>query len=119
MDFRMPVPLAEVSPSVPAPSPTPLGRGLLGLPIPPERVGINGEYDHHGLAKRVRAMYEQHFCQAALAGLRVRQRGSVIVLWGTVPATLTLEQLIEVALAVEGATHVDVHTVTGSSILPR
>lgn len=106
------VPSAEVSPGLLLPSPSSLGHEPLGQCIPPERVGLHGEYDHQGLAKRVREVYQQQFGPTALEGLRVRQRGSVIVLWGTMPATLNQDHLVQVAMAVEGTTHVDVRTLT-------
>ncbi|NJN49798.1 MAG: hypothetical protein HC805_08585, partial [Alkalinema sp. RL_2_19] len=49
--------------------------------IPPERVGLNGEYDHSGLAKRVQLALQQRF-GAAIAHLEIAQRGRVVILTG-------------------------------------
>ena len=75
--------------------------------IPPERVGLNGEYDYHGLQKRVEALFDQHFSAADLAQLRVRQRGRVVVLQGCIDNKATLQQLVDLASQVEGAIRVE------------
>lgn len=76
--------------------------------IPPERVGLNGEYDHSGLAKRVLQAFQAEFSCAELADVRVLQRGKVVVLLGSVANRCTLNRLIAIALRVEGA--IDVET---------
>ncbi len=75
--------------------------------IPPERVGLNGEYDHSGLAKRVLQAFQADFSTQDLEALRVTQRGKVVVLMGSVPTAEVLEQLISIALKVEGAIGVE------------
>lgn len=47
--------------------------------IPPERIGLNGEYDHSGLAKRVDRSFRQQFLPEELAKLTVSQRGRVVI----------------------------------------
>lgn len=76
--------------------------------IPPERVGLNGEYDHSGLAKRVLQAFQAQFTNQDLEGLRVTQRGKVVILMGSLRSTQLLEELISIALSVEGA--IDVET---------
>lgn len=76
--------------------------------IPPERVGLNGEYDHSGLAKRVSQAFQAHFPIQDLEGLRVNQRGKVVILMGNVRSSDLLNQLTTIALDVEGA--IDVET---------
>ncbi|HEY9880412.1 MAG TPA: hypothetical protein V6D29_18285 [Leptolyngbyaceae cyanobacterium] len=79
--------------------------------IPPERVGLRGEYDHDGLAKRVRLRYRMAVGPDAIANLSVKQRGSVVILYGQVVSQSLLEQLIQLALQVEGTTNVEVRGV--------
>lgn len=76
--------------------------------IPPERVGLNGEYDHSGLAKRVFQAFQAHFASQDLEGLRVTQRGKVVILMGSLRSTELLARLSAIALDVEGA--IDVET---------
>ena len=75
--------------------------------IPPERVGLNGEYDHSGLAKRVWRSLQAELSAIELEALRVTQRGKVVVLMGSLTATTEIERLIAIALAVEGAISVE------------
>ncbi|HEY9761344.1 MAG TPA: phospholipid-binding protein [Trichocoleus sp.] len=79
--------------------------------IPPERVGLRGEYDHDGLAKRVRLRYYKAVGSDAIANLAVKQRGSVVILHGQVDSQSLLEQLIQLAIQVEGTTNVEVREV--------
>lgn len=80
--------------------------------IPPERIGLNGEYDHCGLAKRVDQAFRKKFQASSLERLRVTQRGRVVVLTGQVPSQQMLDQLIATALSILGANHVETYGVT-------
>lgn len=75
--------------------------------IPPERIGLNGEYDHNGLSKRVMAAFEANVAIAALEDLRVTQRGRVVILMGRLPQAQILSQLVNIALSVEGTGDVE------------
>lgn len=77
--------------------------------IPPERVGLDGEYDHSGLAKRVVFAFEEHFEASELEQLRVLQRGRVIILLGRISNWQLLTRLVSVALEVYGASTVETH----------
>ncbi|PSB27841.1 phospholipid-binding protein [Stenomitos frigidus] len=79
--------------------------------LPPERVGLNGEYDHRGLAKRVDRALRQAFPPQALEQLTVVQRGRVVVFTGRVPKACLLHQFAAVAASVSGATAVEAHGV--------
>lgn len=79
--------------------------------IPPERVGLNGEYDHSGLAKRVLQELRQRFQAKHLEQLRVTQRGTVVVLSGRIGDRQILEQIATAALGVMGALTVETHGV--------
>lgn len=87
-----------------------LGCSLLSR-IPPERVGLDGEYDHSGLAKRVLQAFQAEFSVEELAGVRVMQRGKVVVLMGNVDNARTLNRLISIALRAEGAIEVETNGV--------
>lgn len=77
--------------------------------IPPERVGIQGEYDHSGLAKRVRLALQQQFGEETIDQFVVSQRGRVVILEGSLNNQALLERMIGVALSVEGASFVEVY----------
>ncbi|MBD1843362.1 BON domain-containing protein [Cyanobacteria bacterium FACHB-63] len=76
--------------------------------IPPERMGLNGEYDHNGLAKRVVQALRVRFSAEDLEKLRVMQRGKVVIFLGSVASLEVLKQLVSIAHATEGA--IDVET---------
>ena len=84
---------------------------LLFQTIPPERVGLNGEYDHSGLAKRVHLAFQQAFSAEQIQSLCVSQRGRVVVLKGQVSGKL-LRQLVEIATKTHGTTDVETYAVT-------
>lgn len=86
-------------------------RALLFQSIPPERIGLHGEYDHSGLAKRVQLAFQQAFAPEHIQFLSVSQRGRVVVLRGRVARHL-LKQLVEVAAKIHGATDVETYAVT-------
>lgn len=75
--------------------------------IPPERVGIDGEYDYNGLANRVIQALEQQFSYEDLQHLKVRQRGTVVMLSGKLSNQQLLHQIRCASLNVSGATDVE------------
>jgi hypothetical protein len=75
--------------------------------IPPERVGLNGEYDHSGLAKRVAIAFRGHFDLDVIADLEISQRGCVVIVQGYIPNPQQLNALVDVALGIEGAEFVE------------
>jgi osmotically-inducible protein OsmY len=75
--------------------------------IPPERVGLNGEYDHSGLAKRVALAFQENVAAEEIANLRVTQRGRVVILMGEIANKRLLSRLISLAMQVDGATGVE------------
>jgi hypothetical protein len=83
-----------------------------GNPIPPARVGLNGEYDQNGLAKRVVAAFDENDQLDDIETLWVAQAGSTVVLKGTVPSEDALKQAISIAQGVEGTIKVDSSQVT-------
>lgn len=78
---------------------------------PPERIGIYGEYDYNGLANRVMQCFEQTVGEE-VAKVKVRQRGCVVILTGVVSSRTLLNQLVNLAVRVEGAALVEIYRVT-------
>jgi osmotically-inducible protein OsmY len=75
--------------------------------IAPERLGLNGEYDQSGLAKRVALAFDQDNQLDDVDTLWVAQTGSTVVLKGKVPSQDILNKMTTVAHSVNGATSVD------------
>jgi osmotically-inducible protein OsmY len=80
--------------------------------IPPERLGLNGEYDQSGLAKRVALAFDQDPTLDDIDTLYVAQTGSTVVLKGRVPDQQTLNKMVSIARGVHGATSVETSQVT-------
>lgn len=91
----------------PAPADAPTGNA-----IPPERVGLNGEYDQSGLAKRVAQAFDADAELDDIATLWVAQTGGTVVLKGSVPNQGLLDKCVAIANGVNGATSVDSSQVT-------
>lgn len=75
--------------------------------IPAERVGLNGEYDDSGLAKRVALAFDEDSTLDDIETLWVAQTGSTVVFKGTVPNQQILDRMVSVAKGVRGAKAVD------------
>ncbi|MEL6160600.1 MAG: hypothetical protein AAFQ40_09080 [Cyanobacteria bacterium J06623_5] len=75
---------------------------------PPERIGVCGEYDYNGLAKRVSACFAQSIGED-ISRLKVRQRGCVVILTGAVSSRELLNRLVTLAIKVEGAVLVEIY----------
>jgi osmotically-inducible protein OsmY len=74
--------------------------------VPPERMGLNGEYDQSGLAKRVALAFDEDQSLTDVDTLYVAQTGSTVVLKGKVPSQDILQKMVSVARNVQGATDV-------------
>jgi hypothetical protein len=85
--------------------------------IPPERVGLSGEYDHDGLAKRVMVAFGQAIEPEELEGIRIAQRGAVVVLLGNVSSQRCLIKLVTAAMNVSGAADVEINGVCVAELL--
>jgi osmotically-inducible protein OsmY len=80
--------------------------------IPAERIGLNGEYDQSGLAKRVAQAFDANPEVADIETVYVAQLGSTVVLKGTVPDQETVNKLVTIAKGIKGATGVETNQVT-------
>ncbi len=74
---------------------------------PPERMGLNGEYDESGLAKRVALAYDQDPELSIIPSVDVLQTGTTVVLRGMVPSQAIIDKLVSVASGVPGTQSVD------------
>jgi hypothetical protein len=98
--------------SAPSAAPTaPMGQTATGT-IPPERMGLNGEYDQSGLAKRVAKAFDDDPTLDDISTLWVAQTGTTVVLKGKVPTNDILKKMVAVAKTVKGATAVDTSNVS-------
>jgi osmotically-inducible protein OsmY len=98
-----PTPAPEAASNAPA--------GTATSSIPPERVGLNGEYDQSGLAKRVALAFDEDPEVANLDNVYVAQTGGTVVLKGKVPNQQALSKLVSIARSVNGATSVETNQV--------
>ncbi|MEH2296157.1 phospholipid-binding protein [Nostoc sp.] len=80
--------------------------------IPPERLGLSGEYDQSGLAKRVALAFDEDPDLDDVDTLWVAQTGSTVVLKGEVPSQEILNKMTSVASSVTGATDVNTDQAT-------
>jgi hypothetical protein len=79
--------------------------------IPAERLGLNGEYDESGLAKRVALAFDEDGQFDDVDSLYIAQLGSTVVLKGEISSQEILDSLVEVAKGVTGATDVVINEV--------
>ena len=86
-------------------------RGIECRAIPPERIGINGEYDHAGLSKRVRLVLSEQLTNSVEKTFLISQRGRVVVVIGPWVTEEMAQIIISLSLQVEGATSVELNGV--------
>lgn len=94
---------------------TPQRKAETSTTLPLEYVGIHGEYDPHGLAKRVAQAFDQHSEIGQINTLCIIQHGNRINLLGKVANAEILRQVITVAKQVDGTREVDVNQVVVES----
>ena len=79
--------------------------------IPPERIGLDGEYDASGLAKRVAQALAEDSIFNAVSTIYVAQNDSKIIFKGTVSDQAMLDRLLTLTETVPGVGNVDVSQV--------
>lgn len=106
--FGRPDPAAKPAPQPQQASsgPAPAAAAQSTATIAPERVGLNGEYDQSGLAKRVAKAFDDADFEDD-SRVWIAQRGTVVVLKGTCESKEVLEKMIMVARGIHGATAVE------------
>lgn len=112
--FGLEKPQQNQTASSPAQSynPQPVAQTAATESIPPERIGLSGEYDQSGLAKRVALAFDEENDLDDIDTLYVAQTGSTVVLKGKVPSQEIINKMVSVANAVDGATNVETSQVT-------
>ncbi len=75
--------------------------------VPDFKVGLNGEFDQSGLAKRVALAFDEDNELDDVDGLYVAQTSATVVLKGTVPSQDILNKMVKVAKGVDGTDAVD------------
>ena len=75
--------------------------------VPDYKVGLNGEFDQSGLAKRVALAFDEDNQLDDVEGLYVAQTSATVVLKGTVPSQDILDKMVRVAKGVDGTDSVD------------
>lgn len=104
---------APAAPAAPAPSAQ--ASAPSATSIPPEKVGLDGEFDESGLAKRVALAFDNDAQLDDVGTLWVAQLSSKVVLKGKVPSQDYLNKAVSIAKGVNGATEVDASQVTVGS----
>lgn len=96
---------ASVAPAAKEAAAAPTGE--TGDQIPACKLGLEGEFDASGLAKRVALAFDNDAALDDIATLWVAQLTSKVVLKGKVPSQDLLDKCVSVAGGVMGATEVD------------
>ncbi|EKV01848.1 putative phospholipid-binding protein, BON family [Leptolyngbya sp. PCC 7375] len=93
-----------------------VGRCRWFSSIPPERIGLHGEFDYYGLSKRVSHCLS-NYVDSSAERLKVRQRGRVVVLSGQLGSPYKLSKIVDLALSVDGVDAVETRGVAFSEAL--
>ncbi|MFK8186057.1 MAG: phospholipid-binding protein [Phormidesmis sp.] len=75
--------------------------------IPDCKVGLDGEFDESGLAKRVTLAFDEDSQLDDIDTLWVAQTSATVVLKGKVPSQAILDKMVSVAKGVDGTDAVD------------
>lgn len=81
--------------------------GMRQPPVPPQNMGLEGEYDSNGLAKRVAAAFDEIKELENIETISIAQDGCTIMLNGSVPSEAILVRMIDAASKVDGTKSVD------------
>ncbi len=81
--------------------------GMRQPPVLPKNMGLEGEYDPNGLAKRVAAAFDKNPDIEDVQTLEIFQDDSTIILKGSVPNQSILDHMIDVASKVDGTEAVE------------
>ena len=73
-----------------------------GAPIPPDCMGLDGEYDPFGLAKRVAKALDERPQTAQVSTLTLEQQGNTIIYDGQVTDHQVLDAIVDVTRRIDG-----------------
>lgn len=76
--------------------------GMHEPPIPPENMGLVGEFDEQGLAKRVAAAFDQVPTLQSIETVEITQEGCTVILSGSISEPPLLDRMIKEASKVDG-----------------
>ncbi len=82
--------------------------------IPPERIGLDGNYDHAGLSKRVTELLAEQLGPLTAEVLTISQRGQVVVIFSQlgIPDDWIhplIHPMVDLILQLEGAAAVEIN----------
>ena len=80
-------------------------------PVPPEFMGIEGEYDPCGLARRLAHALDQNAQLVEVDTLTLTQQGNALALTGRIDSRQALEKIVDIARHLDGTRAVDVSQV--------
>lgn len=86
-------------------------KGTQTQTIPPERVGLHGEYDQSGLAKRVAKAFDDDASLEDHGHLFIAQHNDTVVLKGKIGNQDELNRMVQIAKS-KGASAVETNQVT-------
>lgn len=86
--------------------------GMHQPPPAPEHMGLEGEYDPEGLAKRVAIAFDRDPQISEIESLEINQNGGTIIFRGFVPSPEVLQYMAAVAAKVDGTKAVDTSQVS-------
>ncbi|HEY9747756.1 MAG TPA: phospholipid-binding protein [Allocoleopsis sp.] len=86
--------------------------GMHQPPPAPEHMGLEGEYDPEGLAKRVAIAFDRDPQISEIESLEINQNGGTIIFKGFVPSSEVLQYMAAVAAKVDGTKAVDTSQVS-------
>ena len=95
----------KATPTAAAPANAPAAAAEDDIPLC--KIGLTGEFDESGLAKRVALAFDEDPQLDDVETLWVAQLSSKVVLKGKVPSQSILDKMVTVAKGVDGATAVD------------
>jgi osmotically-inducible protein OsmY len=75
--------------------------------VPDYKVGLDGQFDESGLAKRVTLAFDEDSQLDDIETLWVAQTSGTVVLKGKVPSQAILDKMVQVAKGVDGTDAVD------------
>ncbi len=75
--------------------------------VPDYKIGLDGDFDESGLAKRVALAYDEDSQLDDIDTLWVAQTSGTVVLKGKVPSQDILDKMVKVAKGVDGTDAVD------------
>ncbi|MGD1867789.1 MAG: phospholipid-binding protein [Phormidesmis sp.] len=95
----------------PANASTSVRRGIAkatdGKDVPDYKVGLDGDFDESGLAKRVALAFDEDNQLDDIDTLWVAQTSATVVLKGKVPSQAILDKMVKVAKGTDGTDSVD------------